>query len=246
MTAIIVSDVHLRDGTSVKTTLFVRFLQEVASQFKKIYLLGDVFDVWPGTNSFLIRIYRPVLQALKNLVEDGHEVHFLEGNHDFRLGNYFQEQLGVIVHTDLIEETWNGKKIFMAHGDLGNPRDLGYKALRYVLRHDLTHTVLKALPEDYIYKMGAKTSQLSRKYQKNSEKIETQIRQTYRQTAEKIFRTGQDVVIMGHTHLPDDVTTLIGNRSCRYINTGDWVTHFTYLEFDGTQFYTKTHPLKTL
>ncbi len=246
MTAIFVSDVHLRDGTSVKTTLFVRFLQEVASQFKKIYLLGDVFDVWPGTTPFLVRQYRPVLQVLKHLVEDGHEVHFLEGNHDFRLGDYFSDYLGIKVHSKVITENWSGKKIFMAHGDLGNPRDISYRCLRYVLRHNLTQSVMRALPQDYVYRMGEKSSKLSRKYQKHSEKVESQIRQIYRRTAEGIFRDGYDVVIMGHTHLPDDVTAEIGNRTCRYINTGDWVSHFTYLEFDGSQFYTKTHPVKNL
>ena len=64
--------------------------------------------------------------------------------------------------------------------------------------------------------------------------------------AEDIFQQGYDVVLMGHTHLPDDIETRVDGRPCRYINTGDWVRHFTYLEFDGSQFYTKTHPVKDL
>jgi UDP-2,3-diacylglucosamine hydrolase len=246
MTAIFVSDVHLRDGASVKSKLFIRFLQEVAAQFKRIYILGDLFDVWPGTNSFLVRNYESVLEVLKSLVNDGHELHYLEGNHDFRLGDYFTDKLGIRVYPDAIIEEWNGKRIFMAHGDMGNPHDMGYRALRYVLRHDWLQKAMHFLPEDFVYNVGAKSSQLSRQYQKKAHRNDAKIRQIYRKAAENIFSNGYDVVIMGHTHIPDDVNSIVDGRSCRYINTGDWVSHFTYLEFDGTQFYTRTHPVKSL
>jgi UDP-2,3-diacylglucosamine hydrolase len=247
MTAIFLSDVHLRDASSVKSKLFIRFLQEKASQFERIYILGDLFDFWPGTNAYLLRLFRPVLQVLKYLVDGGHEIHYLEGNHDFRLGEYFRSALGIRVYTDEIQETWGDKRIYMLHGDMGNPKDLGYRALRYILRRDILHTALKPIPSEWIYRLGLKGSRLSHRYQsKNPSRTDTLVRETYRQAAESIFSKGYDVVLMGHTHLPDDVTTLVDGRSCRYINTGDWVSHFTYLEFDGSQFYTKTHPLKTL
>lgn len=245
MTAIFVSDVHLRDSDSVKSRLFCRFLQEKASQYEKIYILGDLFDVWPGTNEFLKTNYRSILDVLGSLVKAGHKLHYLEGNHDFKLGNYFTETLGISVYPNQIIENWNGRKIFMAHGDMGNPKDYGSRALRYLLRRDVLHLALNSIPSEWIFRVGLRSSQLSRKYQtKVPTKTETQIRQIYRQTAENIFNRGYDVVIMGHTHLPDDVSTLIGGRHCRYINTGDWVKNFTYLEFDGKEFYTRTHPVK--
>lgn len=244
MTAIFLSDVHLRDCDSVKTKLVIRFLQEVASRFERIFVLGDLFDVWPGTTNYLIKRFDPVISTLRGLVSDGHEVTYLEGNHDFRLGKYFSQELGIRVFPDAHSEQFGDKRAYLAHGDLGNPKDLGYRCLRYVLRRNMLHQALRAFPEDLIFRVGLKSSQMSRKYQQRSPKIDTQIRQTYRRTAEQIFQEGFDVVIMGHTHLPDDVTTLVGSRSCRYINLGDWVSHFTYLEFDGSQFYTKTHPVK--
>lgn len=245
MNAIFLSDVHLRDADSVKSRLVIRFLQEVASQFEQVYILGDLFDVWPGTNPYLVDVFRPVIDSLKYLVEKGHEVHYIEGNHDFKLGEFFTKEVGIHVHPDGLERNWNGRRVYMAHGDLGNPREVGYRVLRYLLRHQLTHRLIKALPDNFIYQAGMKSSQLSRKVQKNrhAPKTEAHIRQVYRQAAETIFARGYDVVLMGHTHLPDDVTTIVEGRTCRYINTGDWVSNFTYLEFDGTQFYTRTHPL---
>lgn len=246
MKAIFLSDVHLRDAGSVKSKLVVRFLQEVASTYDDIYILGDLFDVWLGTSAYLVRHFRPVVQALKQLVEDGHRVHYLEGNHDFHLGEYFSSSLGIRVYTDEIVEQWNGKRIYMAHGDLGNPRDLGYRVLRKILRNDLFHFGMKVLPQDMLFRVGLRSSELSRGYQKKVARNEAKIRQVYRESAQAIFRRGFDVVLMGHTHLPDDYTVTVDGRECRYINTGDWVRHFTYLEFDGSHFYTKTHPVKHL
>lgn len=248
VSAIFISDVHLQDGTSVKTNLVNRFLQEVASQFKHIFILGDLFDVWPGTSPYLIERFQSVLEVLRTLVKQGHDVHYVEGNHDFRLGKFFTEDLGLQVHTD--EHTLNlgDKKVYLAHGDLGNPSERGYRALRTVLRQDLLHWALKPVPPKWIFDLGHRTSGLSRRYQQgqHSPQTATRIRQIYRGTAEQIFHQGFDVVVMGHTHLPDDVTTLIQGRKCRYINTGDWVQNFTYLEFDGSEFYTKTHPMTDL
>jgi len=248
VSAIFLSDVHLQDSTSVKTRLVIRFFQEVASQFKQIFILGDLFDVWPGTSSFLIEKFRPVTDVLKTLSSQGHEVHYIEGNHDFRLGHYFEEELGLRVHTNDLTVQLGKFKAYLAHGDLGNPNEKGYRLLRSFLRQDLLHWALKPVPSDWIVNLGVKTSGFSRAYQNRqvSASSATRIRQIYRATAEKIFYEGYDLVLMGHTHLPDDVTTLINGRKCRYINTGDWVQNFTYLEFDGSQFYTKTHPMTEL
>jgi len=248
MTAIFMSDVHLRDADSVKTKLVIRFLQEVASRFERLYILGDLFDIWPGTNTFLLSKFAPVIEALEGLVKKGCEVHYVEGNHDFKLGEFFPENLGIKVYPNVLTDTWNGQKIYMAHGDLGNPKEVGYRVLRKLLRSSFLHRAMKAFPEDFVFRVGLGSSQLSRDYQrsKGRKNKDAQVRQIYRQTAESIFAEGYDVVIMGHTHLPDDVVTRVGRRTCRYINIGDWVSNFTYLEFDGTGFYTKTHPVKAL
>ena len=43
-------------------------------------------------------------------------------------------------------------------------------------------------------------------------------------------RRHADYFIYGHRHCPIDLP--LGGGS-RYINTGDWITHFTYARFDG-------------
>lgn len=52
-----------------------------------------------------------------------------------------------------------------------------------------------------------------------------------------------DYFIFGHRHLPIDYK--LKNNSSRYINTGDWLVHQSYAEFDGQQlnlcFYKNEH-----
>ena len=139
----------------------------------------------------------------------------------------------------------------MTHGDLGNPGELGYRVLRKVLRLDAVHSAMKLFPQKWIYMVGKRSAQLSREYQRcflksNLVSRMNVVRDIYRATATGILEHGYDVVLMGHTHLPDDFPLILQGRSCRYINTGDWLQHFTYLEFDGMDFYTRTHPIINL
>ena len=50
MKAIFISDVHLQDAQSKKTLEVLEFLRTKGPQFEHVYILGDLFDVWPGTS----------------------------------------------------------------------------------------------------------------------------------------------------------------------------------------------------
>lgn len=243
MTSIFLSDVHLREADSLKAKLLIRFLQQVAGQYDRIYILGDLFDAWPGTSRYLVTRFRPVLSVLKRLGEEGHSIHYVEGNHDFSLGRFFTEGLGIQVHPDGTTERWGDKRIYMAHGDLGNGSQIGYRVLRSFLRNSLTQRVRKSIPQEWVYSIALQSSILSRTLQDRRSPNGAKVREIFRQNALSLFHSGYDFVIMGHTHLPDDFSAEIDGRLCRYINTGDWVSHFTYLEFNGHQFYTRKHPV---
>ena len=40
-----------------------------------------------------------------------------------------------------------------------------------------------------------------------------------------------DYFLFGHRHLPLEIQL---NENSKYINTGDWISHYTYATFDGT------------
>ena len=45
-----------------------------------------------------------------------------------------------------------------------------------------------------------------------------------------------DYFVFGHRHLPLDIQL---NPKSKYINLGDWITHFTYGVFDGKELFLK-------
>lgn len=244
MSALFISDVHLEDADGLKARLLIRFFDEVVSRFRRLYIVGDLFDVWPGTDSHLTRRFQPVLKALENLVDIGCEVNYIEGNHDFCLGDFFSRSLGVRVHDASHVAELGAYRVFMSHGDLVNPSELGYHVLRKILRAGPVQFTRSLVPGAWVYELGKRSSELSRniKCSVDNEK-ESIIREVYRKSASNILAMGYDVVVMGHTHLPDDVILTVDHRQKRYINLGDWVKNFTYLEFDGQNFYTKSHPI---
>jgi UDP-2,3-diacylglucosamine hydrolase len=50
--------------------------------------------------------------------------------------------------------------------------------------------------------------------------------------AKERFAEGYFAVVCGHIHLPE--LRKIGDNY--YVNSGDWLAHFSYVRFDGTQF----------
>jgi len=52
----------------------------------------------------------------------------------------------------------------------------------------------------------------------------------------KLETTHYDYFVFGHRHLPLEIDL---NGRSTYINLGDWITHYTYAEFDGTKMHLK-------
>ena len=54
----------------------------------------------------------------------------------------------------------------------------------------------------------------------------------------KLSEKHRDYFVFGHRHLPLEIN--LGNNS-KYINLGDWISHYTYGVFDGEAFELKTY-----
>jgi hypothetical protein len=74
--------VHIQDNESPHSKLIYKFIKEEASRYKNIYILGDLFDVWPGTRKYLLKRYSLFLDLLQQLAKNGHRIIYIEGNHE--------------------------------------------------------------------------------------------------------------------------------------------------------------------
>ena len=129
------SDVHLglpNNKESLKREkLFVKWLDEIKSDAKEIYLLGDIFDFWFEYKRTIPKGFSRFLGKLCEITDSGIPVHFFTGNHDMWIFDYLPQETGVILHKKPLIKELSGKKFYLAHGDGFGPGDPFYIGPRF-------------------------------------------------------------------------------------------------------------------
>jgi len=133
------SDVHLglqdRQQEKEKEQRLLSFLAHVEEHAEQLFIMGDLFDYWFEYKYVVPRGYHHVISKLGMLVEHGVKVHYLAGNHDFWLRDFFPNDLGIPVYREPFAIDLRGKKFFLHHGDGLATRDTGYRILKKILRN---------------------------------------------------------------------------------------------------------------
>lgn len=221
-----VSDAHLGSGEKsddqTKQKL-LDFFNTVNKHGDRLYIVGDLFDFWFEYRSVIPRQYFDILIALRELVTKGIKVGFITGNHDFWVDNFFIKDMGISVHKVPLEVTINGYRLLIAHGDGLAKKDRGYRLLKKVLRHPLNIRLYRLLHPDIAFALAGFFSKTSRNYKELKN-----VDEEYIEYAKSRFQEGFDFVILGHTHRPQ----VYHNGEKTYINTGDWLNHFTYAKLE--------------
>ncbi|MCP4583734.1 MAG: UDP-2,3-diacylglucosamine diphosphatase [candidate division Zixibacteria bacterium] len=223
-----ISDAHLSFENGQIEDKLVNFLNSIIGKAGYLYILGDLFDFWLEYKHVVPSAYLKTLAALLKLKQAGVEIVYLPGNHDFWLGNYLHKQVGITLAGDQLEIDHHGKKIHLYHGDGLAYGDYGYRLLKKLFRFKPNIWLYKLMPVDWAYRLAHRTSGASREYTSKKPK---DLRGYYDYAAEKI-KSGCDAVIMGHTHVPE-IKKLDNGL---YINTGDWLDHFSYVVLENGEF----------
>jgi UDP-2,3-diacylglucosamine hydrolase len=232
------SDVHLglqnKQLEKEKERRLLSFLNHVEQHGEQLFIMGDLFDYWFEYQYVIPRGYHHVISKLGMLVEHGIKVHYVAGNHDFWLRDFFPNDLGIPVFKDPFGIELRGKKFFLHHGDGLALRDTGYRILKKILRNPINIFLYSKVHPDWTAPLAHGSSHKSRQYTGDKDFGETDGMILFAKN--KIDHEQYDVVIMGHRHRP--ASQNIG--SGQYINLGDWITFNTYAEFDGTSVELKT------
>ncbi|MGZ2370076.1 UDP-2,3-diacylglucosamine diphosphatase [Ancylomarina sp. YFZ004] len=231
------SDVHLGapalNNNLQREKLFVKWLNQVKEDAKAIYLMGDIFDFWFEYKRAVPRGFTRFFGKLAEICDSGIEVHFFTGNHDIWVFDYLPQELGVIVHRKEFRTEIDGKKFFLAHGDGLGPYDKGYKMLKKIFTNKFLQWCFARLHPNFAIGLALKWSSHSRL---SDGKVEAdQFRGTDKEWlvlfANDILKNEDfDYFVFGHRHWPSNIEL---DKGARYINTGDWISHFTYAVFDG-------------
>jgi UDP-2,3-diacylglucosamine hydrolase len=246
-----ISDAHLgaeeKEKEKIKEEKLISFFDKIKEDGESLYILGDMFEFWFEYRHVIPKDHFSVLSQLRNLVDSGIKISYVVGNHDFWLGDFLTEQIGIKIFKDPIEVNHQGKRIFIAHGDGLAKWDLGYRILKKMLRNSVNIFLYRQIPPDIGYPLAKFVAGKSRGMNRpvhtgaQADKREASYLEDYRSFAYEKIKQGFDAVILAHTHIP--TLESLGDSSANsteggiYLNIGDWFKHFTYGKLMEGKFY---------
>lgn len=231
------SDAHLGapvlSNNPEREKALVAWLEKIRPDCGILFLLGDIFDFWFEYKWVVPKGHIRFLAKICEFTDQGIPVHFFTGNHDIWAFGYLHEECGVILHTRNEAYLIRGKHFFIGHGDALNPKDKGYLFLYKVFHNPFLQRCFRWVHPDFGVWIARKWSSHSRF---ENGKVEADAFQG--EENEEIVRFCKqtldfrhfDYFIFGHRHLPLDMAL---SANSRYVNTGDWITYFSYASFDG-------------
>jgi UDP-2,3-diacylglucosamine hydrolase len=230
------SDFHLGvpsyEKSREREKRIVKWLCEIEKDAEEIYLVGDIFDFWFEYKRVVPKGFVRLQGKIADLCDNGIPVKVFIGNHDMWMFDYLPKELGIELIREPICTTYNGKVFMIGHGDGLGPGDHGYKFIKKIFRNRVCQWMFARLHPNFGIGLADRLSRSSRKKTKHEDRYlgdEKEFLVNY--CKEVLQKQHIDFFVFGHRHLPIDMP--IGNS--RYINLGDWMSYFTYAEFDGSE-----------
>ncbi len=227
---VFISDAHIRSEKSARANILNQFLFEMRKKIDSLYILGDLFEFWFEYEIVFPKDYFKTLANLYNYVLEGKEVHYILGNHEVMTGSLLQS-FGFTIHKQDALLEIGGRKIYIAHGNKIDRR-AWTTIWERLLNSKLNHALYRLIHPDIGVFLAQGIAYLSRKQRRNPKSIR-QLEHFAREKLETV-----DVVVLAHSHIP---TCMRFNEHKYYLNTGDWIKHFSYGVIDrdriGIEYY---------
>ena len=218
-----ISDIHLGSQDILKEVqkenFFLEFLETMPQKGDTLFILGDLFDFWFEYKHVIPKGYLSILSALHDITKNGTTVHYVCGNHDFWVGKYFEDELGIQVHRDPFIYPFQNKKYYISHGDGLAKMDSGYRFLKRILRNPVNIFLYRLIHPDLGIPFAKYCSHFSRTYKSIKDND-----QEYIDFAEEKSKEDIQGIILGHTHRPLEIHKPLFSL----LNVGDWMNHFSY------------------
>ncbi len=242
---IAVSDAHL-GGEGILTisrrfNMLEEFMLNKARYFKEkctFILLGDMLDFGFAWESVVTNQVAEFVTLISKVKDEGARVIWVLGNHDQWLAD-FLSQCGfvstVIERGALIE--WHSMKIYVEHGDRVLATSWIDKRVQKIFRSRFFRKLFRLLVHpDLAVRIASRWSATSReqglRWINNPEVIEACHARLIDYIRE-LWNDGvrADVYLFGHVHSPCKRVVMVEqNKSVWYVNTGDWLWNFSWVE----------------
>ena len=213
----------------------VRWLDSIKDAAQAIYFMGDMFDYWYEYKYVVPKGHVRFLGKLAELSDRGIEIHLFIGNHDIWMFDYLPDEIGAVIHQGPLTVDLLGKRFFLAHGDEVGKRKFTFRFLQAMFRNKICQFLYAGIHPRWTFGFARRWSLSSRK------KGMPSLMANPRRAAEYLIDFAKETLqtdpgiaffIFGHCHIPLDTAL---NQSSRLLIAGEWMTHFSYIEWDGAQ-----------
>ena len=232
-----ISDLHLSPQAPGATRIFLDFLGGPARAAEQLFILGDLFDVWPGDdcldeapNGFSSMI----VEGLRALTDAGVSLSVMHGNRDFLLGDEFARRSGARLLSDPYVLSLPSGQFVLSHGDQLCTDDDDYRAFRRQVRDP-------AWRVDFLSKPLSERQAIAGALRQQSEKVKREKPQRLMDlnpadTDDFLRQHGYATFIHGHTHRPATHDHLVDGIHVERWVLADWhENRGESLSWDGQQ-----------
>ena len=218
------SDCHIGPSRPDVHATLIEFLDRRAAGAERIYILGDLFEVWLGDDTPLDGI-EAVIDALARRAADS-RTFFLAGNRDFLLSRHFADRVGMTLLAEPELLALGDERVALLHGDTLCTDDHDYQEFRAQVRDP-------AWQAEFLARPLAERQQIAAGLRADSAAAMAHkpmtIMDVNDHAVDRCFAAlGVDTIIHGHTHRPAIHAHDDGRR--RYV-LGDWNPGPTYLSW---------------
>lgn len=224
-----VADIHLSMARPGRVEAFLGYLNGPARSAERLYILGDLFDLWLGDDDDTPP-HPEVLSALARLCDGGPRVMVMHGNHDFAMDGGFETATGCRLIPDPSVAEVYGEPVLLMHGDTLCTDDLEYQAFRAHIRDPERLEGLLALPLSERRSFATAIRSQSREAARGKPPA---IMDATQAAVEQALRDhGSRTLIHGHTHLPATHNFTLDGADATRIVLSDWYQRDGVLVWD--------------
>ena len=209
MKRVVISDLHI-GSKYYKGERLVRFLNSI--DYDQLILAGDIID-FIRVPSFSARA-----AEISNAIDYSKEIIYVVGNHDSPLTGFIGREVFGIKFVNCYEFEEGGRTFRVEHGDAYDESSL--------IHNEILMAFISISQNCIEHWFEVNLSDLFTDYKVKRRKLR-RIWDILR------INSDVDVFIMGHSHTPEAIIWIGPDQKIStYINTGDWVSHSTFLEIN--------------
>ena len=216
MKAIFISDAHLRRANDERYEKLINFFNDIKEgnlsrlvgfdepgtkpvYIDDIFIAGDLFDFWFCQKEKIYPEFIPVINKLIELQKTGIRIHLSEGNHDFFMGEYFRDVLGMEVFEEMMNVRLDDLRVLIAHGDTTDSTNIKYILFRKFLRSHAFYNIQRFIPASIRWALAGFSSTASKEM--TMEDGDALVKKMLSFASDKL-QEDYDAVILGHCHVP--------------------------------------------